>query len=203
MGATAVGFEGMPERGELWLEQADGLVWVTRGPPGAVPFDEGDTGMRNLAMIAIAEAGVAGTKCSRCSVSVPTTSKLRVRARRLGSAELVRPLGRPPKLTGADVAKARRWAAAGVGGKEVATPVGVSDATVSPVWAGADVALELVATPVDDRASDAGGDTISAGDTPLPDGADTDTGAMVRAGEAEVPCRYAGTMLPHPFLATA
>ena len=184
VGATACNeaFEGMPEREEPRLCRADGVVWVTWGPRVLFRFDEVDTGMRNLAMVALAEAGVAGIEVAALfGLSADYFSKLRVRVRRLGSAELVRPMGRPPKLTGADVAKARRWAAGGVTGTEIAGRLGVSDATVSRALAGGSVALELVAEPADDD--------------------DTGAGGAARLGVAEVPCRYTGAMLLHPFLA--
>src|SRR6266508_6842086 len=112
---------GMPERDELRLHRGDGVVTVAWGARVLFRFDEADTGMRNLAMVALAEAGVAGTEVAALfGLSADYFSKLRVRARRRGSAELVRPMGRPPKLTGADVAKARRWAGEGVSGREIA-----------------------------------------------------------------------------------
>jgi transposase len=196
----------MPEREALRLHRADGAVLVTWGPRLLFRFDDADTGMRNLAMVALAEAGVAGTEVAALfGLSADYFSKLRVRARRLGSGELVRPMGRPPKLTGADAAKARRWAAAGVSGKEIAGRLGVSDATVSRVLAGGGVALELAATPTDD-------DVTSEDQTPLPDGDaapaadeapvadDGKGGGSARIKEAEASCRYAGAMLLHSFL---
>lgn len=211
MGATALAFEGMPEREELVLHRADGMVSVAWGPRVLFRFDEADTGMRNLAMVALAEAGVAGTDVAALfGLSADYFSKLRVRARRLGSAELVRPMGRPPKLTGADVVKARRWAAAGVSGKEIAERLGVSDATVSRVLAGTGVAQELAATlldddaaPVEDEAHAADG-AAAPGNAGVPDDTEVDDGrdasGSARLGEAEVRCRYAGAMLLHAFL---
>ena len=96
VGATAadVAFEGMGEREEPRLFRADGLVLVTWGPRVLFRFDEADTGMRNLAMVALADAGVAGQDVAALfGLSADYFSKLRVRARRLGSAELVRPMG--------------------------------------------------------------------------------------------------------------
>lgn len=209
MGATAVAFDGMPEREELRLHRTDGTVLVTWGPRVLFRFDDADTGMRNLAMVALAEAGVAGTEVAALfGLSADYFSKLRVRARRLGSAELVRPMGRPPKLSGADAAKARRWAASGVSGRDIAGRLGVSDATVSRVLAGGGVAQELEVTPAGDHIGDdeAPADEEATGDDEAPDDAahtvpDGGEGAgPARTAGAEVSCRYAGAMLLHPFL---
>ncbi|MDQ6724709.1 MAG: hypothetical protein M3066_00810 [Actinomycetota bacterium] len=200
----------MPGREELRRHHADGSVVVSWGPRVLFRFDEADTGMRNLAMVALAEAGVAGTQvASLFGLSSDHFSTLRVRARRLGSAELVRPMGRPPKLTGADTAKARRWSAEGMTGTDIARRLGVSGATVSRALAGASVALELVAEPVDDDVADdiAEDDSADADGAGVGDGAadaaiveDRETAGTARLGEVEVGSRYAGAMLLHPFL---
>ncbi|MGI8808421.1 MAG: helix-turn-helix domain-containing protein [Acidimicrobiales bacterium] len=167
----------MPERDVVRLHRADGVVSVTWGPRVLFRFDEADTGMRNLAMVAIGEAGVAGTEVAAAfGLSADHFSKLRVRVRRLGSAELVRPMGRPPKLTGADMTKARRWAGEGVTGTEIARRLGVSDATVSRALAGAGVALALVVDPVndnDDNEND--NENENTGDDNTADGDDSDS----------------------------
>jgi len=203
----------MPEREGPRLYRADGTVTVTWGPRVLFRFDEADTGMRNLAMVALADAGAAGTVVAALfGLSADYFSKLRVRARRLGSAELVRPMGRPPKLSGSDLAKARRWAADGTTGTEIARRLGVSDATVSRALAGAGVALALATEPaegvadLDDIAAagpdiedGAAGDDAQVDDAELADDADDGAG-VARLEEAEVSCRYAGAMLLHPFL---
>jgi hypothetical protein len=187
----------MPERETVRLHRADGKVLVTRGPRVLFHFDEADSGMRNLAMVALAEAGVAGNEvASLFGLSADHFSKLRVRARRLGSAELVRPMGRPPKLTGADLAKARRWSAEGTTGTDIARRLGVSDATVSRALAGTGVALELVAEPVAD--TDDGADDVEVND--VGDERNAGGGDTARLGHVEASCRYAGAMLLHPFL---
>ncbi len=202
MGAAAgnVAFEGMPEREEPRLYRADGWVTVTWGARVLFRFDEDDTGMRNLAMVALAGAGVAGLEVAALfGLSADYFSKLRVRARRLGSGELVRPMGRPPKLTGADVSKARRWAAGGMTGRDIAGRLGVSDATVSRALAGAGQALSLELEPVDEVVIGAtDDDTATTGDEDRSDEGNEAAG-VDRVGDGEVSCRYAGAMLLHPF----
>ena len=187
-----VAFEGMPARDEARLFRADGWVSVRWGSRVLFRFDEADIGMRNLAMVALAEAGMAGNEVAALfGLSGDYFSTLRVAARRGGSAKLVRPMGRPPKLSGADVVKARRWSAEGMTGIEIAGRLGVSDATVSRALAGSAVAVELVVEAV--AADDAGGNVGNGGDAP-------EASLVARVGEAEVRCRYAGAMLLHPFL---
>lgn len=191
MEAAAVAFEGMPDRDKARLHRTDGSVTVSFGPRVLFRFDEADTGMRNLAMVALAEAGMAGHEVAALfGLSADYFSTLRVAARRGGSATLVRPMGRPPKLSGADMTKARRWSAEGMTGTEIARRLGVSGATVSRALAGSAVAAELVVVGDD---ADATGNADDAGDS-------TETAPLSRVGEAEVRCRYAGAMLLHPFL---
>src|SRR5512144_2134044 len=73
-----------------------------------------DVGMRNMAVVALTDAGVQGKQVAAAfGLSAEYVSILRGRARTDGSAGLVRRRGRPPKLTAGQVAKARRWAAEG------------------------------------------------------------------------------------------
>lgn len=195
MEATAVAFEGMPDRDDPRLHRADGSVTVSFGPRVLFRFDEADTGMRNLAMVALAEAGMPGTEVAALfGLSADYFSTLRVAARRGGSAKLVRPMGRPPKLSGADMVKARRWSAEGMTGTDIAKRLGVSGATVSRALAGSAVVAELVLDQDDEDATD--DVTENAGDA----GDATEAAPVARVGEAEVRCRYAGAMLLHPFL---
>ena len=189
MGLLAVAFEGMPVRDEARLFRADGWVSVTWGSRVLFRFDEADTGMRNLAMVALAEAGMAGNEVAALfGLSADYFSTLRVAARRGGSAKLVRPMGRPPKLSGVDVVKARRWSVEGMTGSEIARRLGVSGATVSRALAGSAVAVELALDPHDDD------NTGDASD-------ETEGGAGVaHLDGVEVRCRYTGAMLLHPFL---
>ncbi|MGH9224463.1 MAG: hypothetical protein ACRD2W_11945, partial [Acidimicrobiales bacterium] len=115
----------MPDRDAARLHRGDGWVTVSWGPRVLFRFDEADIGMRNLAMVALAEAGMAGNEVAALfGLSADYFSTLRAAARRRGSAALVRPMGRPPKLSGSDVAKARRWSAEGMTGTDIAKRLG-------------------------------------------------------------------------------
>lgn len=200
MGEAAgnVAFEGMPEREEVRLHRADGWVTTSLGPRVLFRFDEADTGMRNLAMVALCDCGVPGVEVAELfSLSADYLSKLRVRARRRGSSQLVRPRGRPPKLSGADLAKARRWASEGMSGRAIARRLGVSDATVSRALSGGSVALELLPEPLGD--TDTGSDDTGSDDTGS-DGDGVEAAGVARITDGEVSSRYAGAMLLHPFL---
>lgn len=67
MGEAAgnVAFEGMPEREEVRLHRADGWVTTSLGPRVLFRFDEADTGMRNLATLALCDGGVPGGRGGR------------------------------------------------------------------------------------------------------------------------------------------
>ena len=208
---ASVGFEGLGGRDEARLERFDGFVVVSWGPRVLFRFDEADTGMRSLVMVSLADAGTAGKDVAALfGLSADYFSKMRVRVRRLGSAELVRPMGRPAKLSAGDVAKARRWAGKGVSGQTIASRLGVSGATVSRALAGAGVAVELTADPVDDSiVPDTSSETGSDTDTGVGSDDEAGRGGFVDDGAAgagaarivvgEVSCRYAGAMLLHSF----
>lgn len=192
-GAATVPLEGMPERDELKLWRGDGTLVVTCGRRVLFRFDGADTGMRNLAVVALAEAGAASGQqlAVLFGLSEGYVSKLRVRARRKGSGELVRPLGRPPKLDERDAATARRWSAQGVTGTVIASRLGVSDATVSRVLAGGVRPLRLLDPDETPGGRDAGSEGEEPGDGAV---------ALRPAGSGERVCRYAGAMLLWPFL---
>ena len=203
--ALAVAFDGMPEREELRLWVSNGMVSVTRGSRLLFCFDEDDVGMRNLVILSLRDAGVAGIEVAELFGLTPRrVSAMRGEAKREGSAALVRPRGRPPKLTDRDVAKAKRWKAAGVSGAEIAKRLGVSDATISRATAGVAVAPKL---------ADAGADVeveVGEGVDPVgvavddSDAGDSDAEVLVlpvgAPVEGSVSCRYGGAMLLHAFL---
>src|SRR5450759_4288100 len=90
---------GMPEPAALRLLAADGQVLVTHGRTLVYRYEADDTGMRNLAIVALTDAGRRIDEVALLfGLTATYVSMLRGRARQGGSAALVRHRrGRPPK----------------------------------------------------------------------------------------------------------
>ncbi|NNN16375.1 MAG: hypothetical protein HKL82_11055 [Acidimicrobiaceae bacterium] len=128
---------GMPASYELRRELAsDGNTLISYGPRVLFRFDPADRGMRNLAMVALTEAGVTGKRVAELfGVRAEHVSRLRSKVARGGSKALVPPIGPPRKLSRSDEDKAIRMAADGRTGAEIAAKFGVSDSTISRLLA--------------------------------------------------------------------
>jgi transposase len=144
----------MPEPFSYWRTVRDGEVLVGFGERLLFCFDEQDVGMRNLAVVALREAGVKGTEVAGLfGLSAVYVSRLRRRTVEGGSRALVPARGAPRKLSPASERRVLGLSEAGVSGAEIARRVGVSEATISRLLArvgGPVVAqgeLELTATP--------------------------------------------------------
>jgi len=198
----------MPEPYALERFVAGGETFITRGPHLVWRFDSDDVGMRNLAVVALTDAGHAGTEVAACfAITAVYVSMLRGRARSSGSAGLVRARGRRPKLSPAQVTKARRWSGEGVNNVEIATRLRVHARTIGR-------ALEGARRPPQQASLEGVGDRVAGDEETEPEEASTDKAAPVaaenipapEASEAalgvtgERPSRYAGAMLLHPFL---
>ena len=236
---------GMPAPYELWRGRCeDGDVLIGNGPKVLFRFSAQDRGMRNLAMVALSEAGVAGNKVAGLfGVSAEHLSRLRSKVASHGSGALVPPMGAPRKLSKRQAARALRLAGEGLSGKEIAARFSVSEATVSRLLARErrsavpqrliedDVAEGPVAEgPVAEGPVAEGpvaeGEGEGEHSAPAPEEPGSPSGegpwssseeaeakeaeesflvaapstALARLGETEVPSRYAGAMLLHPFL---
>ena len=221
--------EGMPEPYRYWRTVHDGEVLVGFGERVLLCFDEHDRGMRNLAVVALTEAGVSGKEVAALFGLTPVyVSRLRTRAADGGSRALVAPRGAPRKLSGARERRAVALSKAGVSGAEIARRMGVSEATVSRLLArgrasvvvqGAfelDLAGEAPAggehvEEDGERAADGGeigeGSTATvlealadAAEEPVAAEHPGDRGPLARLGAVEVDSRYAGAMLLYAFL---
>jgi transposase len=92
--------------------------------------------MRNLAVVALTQAGVAGKDVAELfGLSAVYVSRLRSRAADRGSQALLPPRGAPRKLSEARERHAVALSAAGASGAEIARRMGVSEATVSRLLA--------------------------------------------------------------------
>jgi transposase len=104
----------MPGAEALHRVESRGQVVVRRGGQVLFVYEAADTGMRNLAVVAVSDAGVSVEETARGFGLTPGyVSRLRGRARDEGSAGLVKVMGRPPKLSVRERALARRLAGEG------------------------------------------------------------------------------------------
>ena len=205
--------EGMPEAADLRRSVHDGRTVITVGNRAIAGFDSDDAGLRNMAVVALTELGFTGRRVAQVMGLTPEyVSELRGQARREGSAGLVRTRGRPPKLSAAQVRRARAWRAEGRCDAEIARRLGVSDKTAARVLRGVAVAVD------EQRALDldtgSAGTSTQAGDVepqPQPGSvAQPEPGSVVqpdpavaggwaRIGTGRFVSRYAGAMLLNAF----
>jgi len=221
--------EGMPDPESLRLFTHEGETMVLSGRWVLFRFAVTDIGMRRLAMVALTQAGHAvKTVAQMFGVHPNYLSTLRKTARDQGSAGLVKAQGRPVKLSAAQLAQAKRWAADGVSGQDIAQRLQVSGSMISRLMGAGRRAPEPVQDELPDPADPADPDPADP-DPADPDPADAELGPVVpepmdgpdgpagpvlaarpdapggvavgssRLGEAEVDSRYAGAMLLHAF----
>jgi transposase len=220
--------DGMPEPGVLRRVVCAGRCVVSAGRSVVYDFDVEDTGMRNLAIVALTDAGRSVTEVAAVfGLTATYVSMLRGRARRHGSAGLVRRRGRPPRLGERQVAQVRPWAGEGRSQTWIAARYRVARSVVSRLLAEAGpiaVQPELSGSTVA-AAGEAAGEPAGRGEPepvqPVPDeAAPVDVApvdvAPVDVAPAEWPfapapgsarvatgshsCQYAGAMLLHAYL---
>lgn len=122
----------LPGPSLLRLVSSGGQCVVSFGDKVLFCFAGDDSGMRNMAVVSLTDAGVRGKQVAAVfGLSAEYVSVLRGRARTDGSAGLVRRRGRPPKLNARQVSKARGWAADGVTQTEIARLLSVSRSVIS------------------------------------------------------------------------
>ncbi|MGV1050446.1 MAG: putative transposase, partial [Solirubrobacterales bacterium] len=129
---------GMPTPQELRRSEVDGQVLITVGSTVLFSYAADDAGLRNLAAVTLPEMGFTGRRVAQVlGITEEYVSMLRGRARREGSAALMRPRGRPSGLSAADLRRARSWRAAGVSDTAIGRRLGVHATTVARALAGA------------------------------------------------------------------
>jgi len=165
-------------------------------------YEADDTGMRNLAIVALTDAGRRVDEVARVfDLTATYVSILRGRARTHGSAGLVARRGRPPKVSGRQVARVRVWAASGWTQQAIADRLGVARSVISELLAQVGPAPVQEALPEPEPTA------------PEPGDAETTTTEAEPATELVAPfagsariatgsyrCRYAGAMLLYPYL---
>ena len=213
--------EGMPPPWALTRFGAEGEVVVSWGPKVLFHFDADDVAMRNLAMVALSEAGVACGEVARTfGVSREHVSRIRSKAARQGSAGLFDGRGRPRVLDDAEVKAVYALADQGEAGAEIAVKMDVSAATISrcltrrrrqipapqaehlDLDADFDAEIEAHDATEAERAEDDGdAETEPTSDSFGEDASPGRVGSgLARLEEATLACRYAGAMLLYPFL---
>lgn len=190
-------------------------------------FDVDDIGMRNLAIVALTDAGRRVDEVAALfGLTATYVSMLRGRARAQGSAGLVRRRGRPRKLSDRQVSQARVWSGQGQTQQVIADRLGVAQSVISDllarlapvpvqeplpatepadgtVPAGSVVAAPVAAQPHDDDAEAIMGKVEPVGSEPV--GTAPSTPVAGFAGSARIAtgahrCRCAGAMLLFPYL---
>jgi transposase len=198
-------FEGMAEPTDLRCTVHDGHTVVMVGSQAVAGYDNRDTGMRNIAVVTLTELGFSGRRVAEVVGLTPEyVSMLRGRARREGSAGLVRVRGRRPKLSAVQVRRARAWRVEGLSDAEIARRLGVSDKTAARVLAEPDATSatpaqpELELTPEPEVQPEAAG--VLARPAALGEGmAGPGAGGGSRIAAGRFASRYAGAMLLHAF----
>jgi hypothetical protein len=212
--SAAAILEGMPDPVLLHRAERDGSTWILAGSVVLACYPSGDAGMRNVAVAVCRQLGFGGQVVAEVmGLTENYVATLHNRALREGTAGLVRPQGRPGKLTGSGWEKAARWRAQGASDSEIARRLGIAQSTVSRRLGPAAVQEQLPdggpavpgprdggpeAGPAAGPGSPPGAEPAPAGDlVPVPAG---DLAARPGSEPGAVPSRYAGAMLAHAYL---
>ena len=202
-----VKLEGMPDPAVLRLLVSDGQCLVTFGRALVYRFDTDDLGMRNLAIVALTDANQSvNSVAALFGLTATYVSILRSRARAQGSSGLVRPIGRPSKLSARQVTQAREWSASGRSQQGIANEFGVARSVISELLAKFGPAP--VQHPLTPAAPAVTEPVLPVSEPVLPvsepvEPADQLAGAFTgsaRVGTGSHPSRYAGAMLLYPYL---
>ena len=202
---------GMPAPRDLHRCEVDGQVLIAVGSTVLFNYAIGDAGLRNVAAVTLPEMGFTGRRVAQVlGITEEYVSMLRARARREGSAGLMRGRGRPSALQPNDLSRARAWRAAGHTDVAIAGRLGVHATTVARALAGLDrpgsagTGAEQTTLPVPAVTEPA----VTEPAVTEPDGTEAITpdrtpggfsgSARVAAGVQR--CRYAGAMLLYPYL---
>jgi len=189
---------GMPEPAVLCRRSVGGETFVSQGSRVVFRYADDDTAMRNLAVVALTDAGALGVEVAATfGLSAEYVSRLRARARRDGAAGLVTRRGRPPRLSQRQVAKVRAWAGEGLTHTEIAARCKVARSVISELLA------RLGSLPVQETLRDgAAAPDVASAEEPGADAGAEEPGAdaLARITSGDYRCRYAGASLLHAYL---
>ncbi|MDQ6949174.1 MAG: hypothetical protein M3256_23675 [Actinomycetota bacterium] len=199
---------GMPAALRLRRQAVGTEVVVSYGGAVLAVYDRADRGMRNLAIVALRRAGVAGVEVAALfGVRPERVSRLYRGAKEGGAASLVPPMGRPSKLGAIGLKQAYALADSGQTGTEIAAALGVSEATISRQLrrrpGPAPEALDFDGTADDGSEGEVEVEVDGGGEEEEEEDGGEDGGegsSIPRIGAGEVGCAYAGAMLLHGFL---
>jgi hypothetical protein len=206
---------GMPTPQDLHRSEVDGEVVIAVGATALFSYAADDAGLRNLAAVTLPEMGFTGRRVAEVlGITEEYVSMLRGRARREGSAGLMRRRGRPSALRAGDLRRARSGRAAGQTDAAIGDRLGVHATTVARALAGVErpgsapagaeqttLPVPAVAEPDDTEAitPDPGPGVSEPAGAPVAPTPGSFTGsARVAVGVHR--CRYAGAMLLYPYL---
>jgi hypothetical protein len=202
-------FDGMPEPGVLRRMVDAGQCVVVFGRAVLYRFDLADIGMRNLAIVALTDAGRRVDEVAAVfGLTATYVSMLRGRAARAGSAGLVRRRGRPPKLNARQQVQAVAWAGQGRSQEWIGQRFGVARSVIGRVLADAvSVPVQpplILAEPADaDRVetdlAQVEFSQVEEAEAGVP-GVKRAGGGSARIQVGSHACRYAGAMLLHAYL---
>ncbi|MGH9057074.1 MAG: putative transposase [Acidimicrobiales bacterium] len=218
--AVVVELRGMPEPEPLTKVSAGGHTEVRLGRRVVFCYDDEDAALRNLAVVAITDAG---TPCKEAAevfeLSVPYVSRLRGQAKVHGAAGLARRRGRPPKLSARQVMNVRRLARDGVTQLAIANRYRVSPSTICELLskvgpAEPQDAFELAEVAVEEPDDETGtveeeavDDKVDVGEGSTPEetfqspvGATAPVSASARIATGVHHSRYAGASLLYTYL---
>ena len=193
----------MPEPAVLRLHASDGQVLVTRGRTLLYRYEAEDLGMRNLAIVALTDAGRRVDEVAAVfGLTATYVSIMRGKAHRHGSAALVARRGRPPKLSDRQVTRARLWAGQGWTQQAISQRLGVTRAVVSVLlarWGPIPAQETLPAAQV----TESKGSESVVSEPVVVESVVNPVAPCVgsaRVGTGSYRCRYAGAMLLFPYL---
>ena len=199
----------MPDPAVLRLLVSDGQCLVTFGRALVYRYDVGDLGMRNVAIVALTDAKQSVNSVAAVfGLTATYVSILRSRARAQGSAGLVRPMGRPSRLSARQVTQAREWSGSGRSQQAIADQFGVARSVISellarlgpaPVQQSLTPAASEVSEQVRAGSEPAGSEPASGRVEPADRFVPAFTGSA-RVGSGSRQSRYAGAMLLYPYL---
>jgi hypothetical protein len=201
----------MPELAVLRLHASDGQVLVTWGRTLVYRYEAEDLGMRNLAIVALTDAGRRVDEVAAVfGLTATYVSIMRGKARRHGSAALVARRGRPPKLSDRQVTRARVWAGQGWTQEAISQRLGVTRSVISVLLARWGPVPAQEALPVADGSESATSESATSESGPGSTEADDPQHVVVdpvaqcagsaRVGTGSYRCRYAGAMMLFPYL---